>query len=77
MLRRRLGVMDIADQITIAVPDPAHGFVLLELACKNAHRNTGPAVFAGRAVGDVLRAAEAALGQQIIQLARATANEVR
>lgn len=74
---RRFRLVDIADQVPVVVPDPAHGFVLLELPGQNPHGNAGPAILAGRPVGNVLGTAETALGQEIIQLGGAPADEMR
>ena len=63
-LRRIFGGHDIG----IGRQDAAHGTRGNEFAGKDAHRDAGAASLAGRAIGDVLRATEAALGQEIVQL---------
>ena len=47
-----------------------------EIVHHDPHRDAGAAVFAGRPVGDRLAAAEAAMGQKIVEVAGALADEV-
>ena len=77
LLGRRLGVVHGADQVGIALHHPLHVARRLELVGDDAHGNAGTAGLAGRPVGDVLRAAEAALRQQVVELRRLVADEVR
>ena len=67
----------LADQIGVGVPDAAHAARRPELIDDHADRNAGAARLAGRAVGDRLAAAEAAMGEQVVEVARAVADEVR
>ena len=48
-----------------------------ELVGDDAHRNAGAALVAGRPVGDRLAAAEAAMGEQVVEVAGLVADQVR
>src|SRR6202165_1143882 len=48
-----------------------------EIVGDNADRNAGAALVAGRAVGDRLAAPEAAMGEQIVEIARLVADQMR
>ena len=56
--------------------DPAHAAGGPEFARHHAHRDARAATLAGRPVGDRLAAAEAAVGEDVVQLARAFADQV-
>jgi hypothetical protein len=68
---------DRADDVAVVLehaPQIGRG---LELVDDDAHRDAGAAALAGRAVGDRLRAPEAALGEDLVHLPRAPADDVR
>jgi hypothetical protein len=48
-----------------------------ELVGDDAHRDAGAALVAGRAVGDRLAAAEAAMGQEVVEVAGLVADQMR
>ena len=49
----------------------------LELVDEHPHRHAGPAGVAGRPVGDGLRATEAALRQDLVQIPAAPSDDMR
>ena len=55
---------------------PAAGWRWAEIVDQHPHRDAGAATFAGGAVGDRLRAAEAGLGQEVVQRGGALADEM-
>src|SRR6185503_6895376 len=48
-----------------------------ELVDHDPYRDAGAAGLAGRAIGDRLAAAEAAMGEQVVEIARALADQMR
>ena len=60
-----------------ALGDAAHVARGLEVVGHHPHRDAGAAAFAGRPIGDRLAAAETAVGEQVVELAGALADEVR
>ena len=67
----------LALDIGVAVGDAPHAVRGAEFPCDHAHRDAAAAPLAGRPVGDRLAAAEAALGEDIVEFGSALADEVR
>ncbi len=67
----------VADNVGVALGDAAHVARGRKIGRHHAHRHAGTAGFAGRPVGDRLAAAEAAMGEQVVELARAFAHQMR
>src|SRR6516225_2725677 len=76
LLGRRHGDPHVAADIGIAPPDPAHAWGWAKILGDDADRYAGPAAFTGRPISDRLATAETALGQDVVELARAFANKV-
>jgi hypothetical protein len=66
-----------ADDIAVAVEDAPHAPRRSKVIGHYPDRNAGAAVLAGRPIGDRLAAAETAVGQEIIELGGALADEMR
>jgi len=77
LLARRLGRKFGGDQVAVIGQHPLHRFRRLEFLRQDAHGNAGAAGFAGGTVGDVLRAAETALRQDIVHFGGAGADQMR
>ena len=69
-------IADSADEVRFARLHPAHRAAGLERVDQDTDRDAGPAALAGRPVGDVLAAAEAALAEDIEQRRRPLADEM-
>ena len=67
---------DVADDVGIAFGDAAHVARRRKIRNHHPHRDAGAAGLAGRPVGDRLAAAEAAVGQQIVEFGSALANQM-
>ena len=67
----------VADDVGVALGDAAHVARGREIRRHHAHRHAGAAALAGRPVGDRLAAAEAAMGEQIVERGGALADQVR
>ncbi len=67
----------LADHVGVALGDAAHAAGRAEFVGDDAHRDAGAAGLAGRPVGDRLAAAEAAVGEQVVEPRRAVADQVR
>ncbi len=67
---------DVADDVGVALGDAAHVARRREIRRHHPHRDAGAAGLAGRPVGDRLAAAEAAVGQQIVEFGSALANQM-
>ena len=76
LLGGRHGDAHLAGDILIALDDAAHAAGRLEIVGDDAHRHAGAAALASRPVGDRLAAAEAAVGEDVVELAGALADEV-
>ena len=74
---KRQYTMERTRNIGIAAQDAAHALGGAEILGNDTNRDAGAAAFAGRPVGDRLASPEAALGEDIVELARPLANEVR
>ncbi len=66
----------MADQVLVGLQHAAE-FAGSELLRQHAHRNAGAAGLARGPIGDRLRAAEAALRQDVVEIGRALADQVR
>src|SRR4029079_14851595 len=77
LLGRGRGCAHVADNVGIAFGDAAHVTRGREVGGHDAHGDAGAAPLAGWAIGDRLAAAEAPLGQQIVELARAAPHKGR
>src|SRR6266480_4650288 len=67
----------LAGEVRVALEHAPHAAARLELLDDDPHRHAGPAGFASRSVGDRLAAPEAAVGEQIVELGGAVADEMR
>ncbi|MNC91589.1 hypothetical protein D3C83_78790 [compost metagenome] len=77
LLRRGVGGNFGPDHVRVAPLDAQEAARRGEIPHHDPHRNAGAASLAGRPVGDVLAAPEAALGQHIVQRGRPLADKVR
>jgi hypothetical protein len=77
LLRRRHRTPLLADHVGIARHHLAEVAGGAELVGDHPNRDAGPALIAGRPVGDGLAAAEAAMGQEVVKVAGAVPHEVR
>ena len=77
LLRGRHRDPHVAGDVGVAARDAAHARRRTKILGDDAHRDAGAAALAGRPVGDRLAAPEAALGQDIVELGRALADQVR
>jgi hypothetical protein len=68
LLGRGLGLDQGARQVGVAVQGLALRAGEVELGHRQPHRDTGVAALAGRAIGDVLAAAEARVGQFVVDV---------
>src|SRR4029077_5120085 len=66
-----------ADDVGIAGQDLAEVAPRAELVGDDAHGNAGAARVPGRAGGDRLAAAEAAMGQEVVEIAGLVADQMR
>ena len=66
----------LADHVGVAREDAAQAARRAEFVDDHPHRDAGAAGFARRPVGDRLAAAEAAVGQQVVELARLLAHQM-
>ena len=76
LLGGRHGDAHLADDILVALDDAAHAAGRAEILGDDAHRHAGAAALASRPVGDRLAAAEAAVGEDVVELAGALADQV-
>src|ERR1700724_2603493 len=76
LLGRRHGDAHLAGDILIALADAAHAAGRAEIVGDHAHRHAGAAALASRPVGDRLSAAEAAVGEDVVELAGTLADQV-
>ena len=76
LLGGRHGDSHFADDVVVALDDAAHAAGRAEIVGDDAHRHAGAAALAGRPVGDRLAAAEAAVGEDVVELAGALADQV-
>src|SRR3954447_15496642 len=67
----------LRNNISVAIEDAPHAAGWAEIVDHHAHRDAGTAILASRPIGDGLAAAEAAMGQQVIQLRGALAHKMR
>ncbi len=76
LLGGRHGDAHLAGDVVVALDDAAHAAGRAEIVGDDAHRNAGAAALASRPVGDRLAAAEAAVGEDVVELAGALADQV-
>ena len=63
--------------VLVALEDPAIASGKFELARQHTHRLAGGAAFAGRAIDEILAAAEPVVAEQCVQRGRAAPGQVR
>src|SRR5262245_46131680 len=77
LLRGRKRDAHLADNVGILSEHAAQVARRDEVVDDDANRQAGAAALAGRTVGDRLAAAEPAMGEQVVEVARFLAHEVR
>jgi hypothetical protein len=70
------GDFHLADEVGIARADAPHAARRDKFLGDHPHRDAAAAAFAGRPIGDRLAAAEAALGQDVVEFARPLADQM-
>ena len=76
MLVGRLRRDEDADQVGVRADGAALAGRGTKIIDQHAHRHAGAAAFAGRPVGDRLRATESGLGQEVVESGRAFADQM-
>ena len=77
LLGGRHGAALLADDVGIARQNLAEAAGGTEFVGDHPHRDAGPALVAGGAVGDRLAAAEAAMGEEVVEVGRLVAHQMR
>src|SRR6476661_4575090 len=67
----------LADEVAVALSDSAHAACRPKVLSDDPDRDAGAAVLAGRPVGDRLAPAEAAVGQEVVELAGPLSDQMR
>jgi hypothetical protein len=76
LLRCRHRDFHVADEVAVTGDDAPQAAGRREFTSDNAHRHASAAAFTGRPIGDRLAAAKAALGQDIVELGGALADQM-